>query len=415
MVAVINLGRSIRKSLNYNEQKLKVDKAEFIHSANYAKDTEELGFSDKINRLERLAKLNEKTELNSVHISLNFDPSEKLSNEKLRAFAENYIEKIGFGNQPYLVYKHNDSGHPHIHLLTTNIQADGSRIKMHNIGRNQSEKARKEIEIEFKLVQAQRHQLKQAYELKPVMVQKVQYGKAETKRAITNVLDSVLPTYKYSSLPELNAVLKLYNIAADRGSEDSRTYKSNGLVYRVLDDKGQKIGSPIKASTIYSKPTLRSLEARFNQNLQDKQIHRKRLKNQVDLAFMKCASLPLPELIRMLQKEQIHVVLRENKNKIIYGITYVDHKTKCVFNGSELGKDYSANGLQIRCKPDTRENSAVNQDQNQVQSFDNAATIIGDATITLTELLLSKQQNTTIPCELREEYRRRRKRKRLHL
>ena len=415
MVAVINLGRSIRKSLNYNEQKLKVEKAEFIHSANYAKDTEELGFSDKISRLERLTKLNEKTELNSVHISLNFDPSEKLSIEKLKAIAEVYMERIGFGNQPYLVYKHNDSGHPHIHLLTTNIQADGSRIKMHNIGRNQSEKARKEIEIEFKLVQAQRHQLKQAYELKPVMVQKVQYGKAETKRAITNVLDSVLPAYKYSSLPELNAVLKLYNIVADRGSEDSRTYKSNGLVYRVLDDKGQKVGSPVKASAIYNKPTLRSLEARFSQNLQDKQIHRKRLKNQVDLAFLKRTNLPLPELIKVLQKEQIQVVLRENRYKIIYGITYVDHRTKCVFNGSELGKDYSANGLQLRCKAETAENSAVNQDQKQVQSFDNSATIIGDATAAMTQALFSQQQEGALPYELRDEFLRRKKRKRLRL
>ena len=34
---------------------------------------------------------------------------------------------------------------------------------------------------------------------------------------------------------------------------------------------------------------------------------------------------------------------------IIYGITYIDHHTKCVFNGSHLGKQYSANGIQQRC------------------------------------------------------------------
>src|ERR1700688_3340488 len=223
MVAVINISKSLRNALNYNEQKLKLNKAELIHSMNYGKDTSELGFTDKIRRLEMFTKLNEKTELNSVHISLNFDPSEMLSNEKLQAIADSYMEKIGFGNQPYLVYKHFDAGHPHIHLLTTNIRANGSRIKMHNIGRNQSEKARKEIEYDFKLVRAQKHELKQVYELKPVNVPKVIYGKSETKRAITNVLDSILPAYKYASLPELNAVLRGYNVVADRGSEDSRT------------------------------------------------------------------------------------------------------------------------------------------------------------------------------------------------
>ena len=40
------------------------------------------------------------------------------------------MQGIGFGNQPYLVYQHHDAGHPHIHMVTANIQADGQRIKM---------------------------------------------------------------------------------------------------------------------------------------------------------------------------------------------------------------------------------------------------------------------------------------------
>ena len=82
-----------------------------------------------------------------------------------------------------------------------------SELDTFNIGRNQSEKARKEIEQNFNLTKADRRQ-NLNYEIKPVNVQKVQYGKSETKRAITNVLDHVLPTYKYASLAELNAVLQ---------------------------------------------------------------------------------------------------------------------------------------------------------------------------------------------------------------
>jgi hypothetical protein len=119
------------------------------------------------------------------------------------------MQKIGFGNQPYLVYQHNDAGHPHIHIVTTSIQEDGKRIDTFNIGRNQSEKARKEIEIKFHLTRAENKQAV-ARELKPVNVHKLLYGKAETKRAITNVLDHVLPTYKYASLAELNAILQQY-------------------------------------------------------------------------------------------------------------------------------------------------------------------------------------------------------------
>jgi hypothetical protein len=418
MVAVINASRSLRNALHYNENKLIQKAASLIHAANYGKDTDQLGFTDKIRRLERQAALNHATKVNSVHISLNFDPSEKIPVDKLREIADAYMQKLGFGDQPYLVYQHHDAGHPHIHIVTTNIRKDGSRIKLHNIGRNQSEKARKEIEKEFKLVKAQREQLKQVYELKPVHVQKVQYGRSETKRAITNVLDAILPVYKYASLPELNAVLKQYNVVADRGSDKSRTFQYGGLVYRVLNEKGQPVGTPIKASDLYNKPTLKSLQNRFEENLQAKQAHKQRVKNVIDGALLKQPGMPLPELIQALQKEKIQVVLRQNGAGIIYGMTYVDHQTKCVFNGSDLGKPYSANQMQERCSPE----HVIHPRQQQKQAPQQAQVVeppSHPATISLSpilnELLQSEQEKSTLPYELRNDIKRKRKRKRLHL
>ena len=165
-------------------------------------------------------------------------------------------------------------------------------------------------------------------------------------------MDAILPAYKYSSLPELNAVLKLYNIVADRGGENSRTFKNNGLVYRILDDKGQKVGIPIKASDIYNKPGLKFLEQKFVQNEPLKQPHKQRVKNAIDLSFIKHKGQSLEEMMIALQKEKIKVVLRQNDKGIIYGITYLDHQAKCVFNGSDLGKQYSSNAIQQRCNPD---------------------------------------------------------------
>lgn len=348
MVAIIHSSKSLRNALHYNENKVKQGVANFIHSGNYPKDTGLLGFSDKINRLERLAALNQQTKINSLHISLNFDSSDWLNKERLKEITDKYLKEIGFGEQPYLVYQHHDSGHPHIHIVTTNIRSDGSRIALHNLGRNQSEKARREIEKHFQLVRAEDQQ-KIKYELKPVNAQKVQYGKSETRRAITNVLDHVLATYKYASLAELNAVLQQYNVVADRGSETSCIYKSNGLVYRILDADGDKIGVPVKASLIYSKPTLKNIEAKFESNEIERQKHKQRVMNAIDFAVLKKSHQSLAELTRALQKEKIQVVLRQNNNGIIYGITYVDHHTKCVFNGSHLGKQYSADAIQQRC------------------------------------------------------------------
>ena len=116
MVAIIHNSNSLRNALHYNENKVRQKVAEFIHSGNYPKDTETLGFSDKIKLLEHYAFLNKRTKVNSVHISLNFDPADGLDKEKLKVIADTYLQKIGFGEQPYLVYQHNDAGHPHLHV-----------------------------------------------------------------------------------------------------------------------------------------------------------------------------------------------------------------------------------------------------------------------------------------------------------
>ena len=349
MVAVIKTGHSIHRIVNYNENKVKEGVAECISAVNYPKDADKLSLKNKLNRLLNQVALNTNVTRNSVHVSLNFDPSENLNKEKLEAIANTYMERIGFGNQPYLVYQHHDAGHPHIHIVSIKVREDGSRIDTQNIGKNQSEKARKEIEIEFGLVKAGDSKRLKEYLLKPLNAEKLQYGKTETKRGITNVLNEVLFSYKYTSVPELNAVLKQFNVMADRGSENSRIYKNNGLTYRLLDAAGNKVGVPIKASEFYNKPTLKMLEERFVLNEKERLPHKVRVKNAIDLLLMKQPGIDLTRFIKELEKESIQTILRKNQQGVIYGITYIDHRTKSVFNGSALGKSYSANAIHERC------------------------------------------------------------------
>lgn len=349
MVAVIHGSKSLKSILHYNEQKVSLRKAECIHSHLFAKDTEVLLLKDKIRTLEKLTSLNHRTKINAVHISLNFDSDDELNSQKLKRIADSYMDQIGFGEQPFLVYQHHDAGHPHLHIVTTNIRRDGSRISLHNIGRIQSEKGRQMIEQEFGLLRTQ--QQREAEGLRQVKPLKVEYGRSETKAAIQSVLDAVVPHYKYASLAELNAVLKLYNVLADRGSEKSKMYKHGGLVYRILNQDGKKVGAPLKASLFHDKPTLSFLEARFIQNREEKQRHQQRVKNAVDLLIIRNTNPTLPSLWQSLEKEQISLVTGQNKAALIHELTYVDHKTKCVFSGSDLGASYSASGIQQRCNP----------------------------------------------------------------
>lgn len=350
MVTIIKTSHSIRSILNYNENKVKAGVAEFIGAGNYPIGIDKMSDTIKLNRFIKRLELNENAKRNSVHISLNFDPSENHSKEKLMAITNTYMEKIGFGKQPYLVYQHHDAGHPHVHVVSVNIERDGKRIELHHLGIRKSEPARKEIEELFGLVKAEGRKKKEEYNLKPISMGKVQYGKIESKKALTNILNMVINEYKYSSLPELNAVLKQYNVLADRGSENSKIFLANGLVYRILNEHGKPIGVPIKASDFFFKPTLKFLEEKFKGNEIRKASGKTRVKNAIDMALLNNREISINELANQLHKEGIYAVFRKSREGQLYGITYIDHTTKNVFNGSSLGKLYSAKAIEERCR-----------------------------------------------------------------
>jgi len=355
MVTKIKEPKNFRKAIYYNEYKVEQGKAECIAAQNFLKSVENLSIQEKLHRFKSLIELGEGITYNTLHISVNFHPSERFSKEKMAEIGRVYMEKIGFGEQPFLIYQHHDTAHAHMHIVTTTIREDGNPIDINNIGRNQSEQARKEIEIAYNLVKAEDQKKSLQEEIRTLDAQRLQYGKSETKRGITNVLDTVLAKYTYSSLEELNAVLSLYNVRAFRGGPDSQMFKKGGLLYQLLDEEGRPVGVPVKASSIYSKPTLKYLQKEFQKHLEKRLTHKKRVQQAIDLAI-RAKPHTLDDLAKYLKKEQVYVVARRNKDGFVYGVTFVDTKNKVVFNGSDLGKGYSAQQVLARINLDQQLN-----------------------------------------------------------
>ncbi|MEE1947250.1 relaxase/mobilization nuclease domain-containing protein [Pedobacter sp. KR3-3] len=361
MVARIITGKSIRGVLSYNENKVADSAAALLLISGFPCVAGRLSFKRKLERFQKLTRQNEMTKTNAVHISLNFSKDDILEAGDLKRIAIDYMRRIGFGDQPFLVYQHFDAPHPHIHIATVNIADGGKRIETHNIGRNQSEKARKEIEIEYGLIIAENQRKDVADMLSQVNLEKAIYGKAATKAAISGIVQEVTGSYKFTSLPELNAVLRQFNVLADRGSESSAMYKNKGLVYSLLDEKGNKVGVPIKASTLYGSPTIKNLEKKFIPNDIGRKPYGLRLKHLLDKALSTARSAE--ELKAQLQAQGIRILLRENAQGQIYGVTFIDNATRVVFNGSDLGKTYSAKAFLERLPAGTLEDRIVPEGQ----------------------------------------------------
>lgn len=345
MVARFLSGYSIRGLINYNESKVSKGDASVILANQFAIDIENLDIRHKIARFEKLTRLNQMAKRNAIHIMLNFDRTDKPGTEKMIGVATAYMNGIGFGDQPFLVYQHHDVNHPHLHIVTTNIRGNGSRIDFHNIGKSISESIRKKIELEFGLLPAQGRGVHLEDKIVPAKIKSANYGNKPTKQSIYNVVAPVLRSYAFTSLAEFNAVLQQFNVVADRGKIDSEMYQKRGLVYSILNESGNRVGVPIKASLLAGCPTLDQLEKKFLTNALKRKPHKEILIGRINQVLKNEHSASKQFFVDELRNKGIDTIFRQNDSGQIYGVTYVDHTTRYVFNGSDLGKTFSAKAL----------------------------------------------------------------------
>ena len=221
MFAKVRGNESIRSTLYYNDRKVNLGRAEIIHASGFIKDVHEMNKKDVLSRFDQRISLNDKVQKRVGHISIGFNYADKISNEKMSVLADRYMRGIGFGEQPYLVYRHHDVTQPHMHIVTTNISEDGSRIELRDIIFWKSRQVADALADEFSLQLSKRTDAGQKARFEVREAQAMDYGKNPTQRAISDVLNTVIGHYKYESMGELNAGLREYNVIAHTGKESS--------------------------------------------------------------------------------------------------------------------------------------------------------------------------------------------------
>jgi len=335
-------------ALRYNQDKLKEGRAEFLMAENFLQESDHLNRQNIKDRFRERTSLNAGTLNNVVRISLNFDPAEKISDEKMRILVTRYMQGMGMEQQPFLVYRHYDTAHPHLHIVTTNIRADGSRIETNRPTLYNSHRITRQLENEFSLQRNNRANPGEKEKFNVQQAQRISYSESGLKHSISNVLNTVIDHYKYTSLPELNAILQLYKVKASRGRETSRLYQHRGLIYHALAENGKPIGKAIKASAFFLKPTLNNLEEKFALNRSLRQEQRERLTTAIDWTMAGRAP-DWQEFKNALEKDNISVVVQEEKKGDPESIYFVDHQAKAVFSGEGLGDPYSYHAIRERC------------------------------------------------------------------
>lgn len=344
MVANITTGNNIYGALAYNQEKVDQGKGKVLATQILREPADgNFNVAQTAEDLLRWMPSHYRTEKPVIHISLNPDIKDKLTDEQLSDIAGQYMERMGWGEQPYIVFKHTDIEREHIHIVSVQVGRDGKKIK--DGKRNERSVAiTEELEKEYGLHPAKGQKRSELWQLKLV-----DHTKGDLKKQIAAVINPALSMYRFQTLGEFRALLTLYNIGIEevQGNRDGQPYR--GLLYTALDDNKEKAGvTPLKSSLFGKNYGYEALERYMKRSGEKitKDNSREHTRHRVAEAMLDAPTEN--DLRERLKAYHIDLYLRRNDTGRIVGVTFIDHENRCVMNGSRLGKEYSANVLNER-------------------------------------------------------------------
>ena len=337
MIAKISATENLGGALGYNFKKVNKKEATLLLAHGlYQNRAGEYTMSEVLADMQALIPEKCRTKKTVFHCSLNPHPDEKLSDETLSQIAKEYMEALGYGKQPYIVFKHNDIAREHIHIVSLRVDGDGRKINDTFEGRR-SKKITDALEKKYHLIPSTEITDKSLQELS-----KVDMAKGNIKEQVASIARSVLKHYRFCSLGELNAILSHYNLAVEEVKTEFRGKKYDGVVYVPTDDKGDKVSTPIHASEIGRGVGYTAVQNRMQQSKQAIKPLIPSVREKV-LQVMRTSPQTEEALRHRLEEQGLQTVIRKNESGRIYGITFIDDANGIALNGSRLGKGYSAN------------------------------------------------------------------------
>ncbi len=341
MVANIRSGSSPGGALYYNKEKVDKDEAEVLLWQKMLEPYDKYGRMDIDACMESFwpyLEANRRTTNTVFHASLNPSPEDRLTDEQLRKIACEYMERMGYGEQPYIIFKHKDISREHLHIVSLRVDEQGRKLP-HDFEARRSMEILRDLERKYDL-----HPSVKGQELTDREgLRKVNYSEGNVKQQISSVVRSCLRNYKCSSYGEFRTLLERFNVSVEErtGTVDGRDYA--GVIYGALTDDGYGIGTPFKSSKIGKDVGYKALQRYYAKS--KKHLKETGTLDRLRQTIRDAISLhnTRDEFRQLLKADNIDAIFRINPVGRIYGVTFIDHNSGIVANGLVLGKEFSAN------------------------------------------------------------------------
>lgn len=338
MIAKISSTANLGGALGYNFRKIVAGEASVLLAEGLYADLEG-GYTMDEALADMQAAIPKKCRTKNVvfHCSLNPHPDEKLSDEMLAQLAREYMQTLGYGSQPYIVFKHSDIAREHIHIVSLRVDSEGHKINDKFEGRR-SKAITDHLEAKYGLIPSSKVRVSSGQ----VSSYRDDLRDFDRRAFIASLLRQTLAKYSFCSLGELNAILTRHQLAVEEVKTEYRGKKYDGLVYVPTDEKGNKVGTPIKASDIGRGVGYSAIQRHIQKSKRAIKAHIPSVRDRVK-TVMKTSPKDEQALHERLAEQGLRLLIRKSEGGRIYGITFVDDTLGVALNGSRLGKAYAAN------------------------------------------------------------------------
>jgi len=240
MVIVIHQSGNTQNALFYNEKKVEQKKAHFYKSGNTPTINPFAGTKhDRLNILKEIEERNTRVKKKGLHISVNPTVTDlvKLGDKGIRSEIGNFMEHMGYGNQPYFVYKHSDIDRTHFHIVSTRIDCEtGKKIK-DNYEKEKTQRFIKSLEQKYDLNKEQ-NQVQSNL--------KFSAGSRNLKQNLESLFYQLNQIESISTKQLYDKSLELFNVEVRRSGR--------GHVVFITDENGNPLRYPIRLSEFEERP-----------------------------------------------------------------------------------------------------------------------------------------------------------------
>ena len=313
IVKILGSASSNFHGVQYNDKKVEKGTGELMLMKNFPSFINENSSQEGVRNYLKSISKNEKVKKPQVHavISTKFQQHNK---EELTKVAEDFMQEMGYGNQPFIVVFHNDTENNHVHIVSTRVDKSTG----------------KKLNDSYEKLKAQ----------KAMMNVKEKISGKNNEEVINNLL-----SYKISSLKQLELLMERngFKIVKNAKNENALDVLKNGVREKTIygnqlifsnpknDNRAKQIKAILnKYKELYSNKVFKVEDRRHLEKMLPEEKQKENWKPKIEFES---------ELQKKLREVfGIDVVFHHKDELHPFGYTLIDHKTETIYKGSEILK-----------------------------------------------------------------------------